>query len=82
MIIMLLALLLATLAFPCVLMPEQVWKAFNVGDDVLDCGMHDVNLVALSELYTVVIYVSRADLCCAPQGILFATLVLLFAWRN
>ncbi|KAI5124745.1 hypothetical protein M0805_005379 [Coniferiporia weirii] len=47
MVVMLLALFFALLALPCILMPEQAWKAFNVGDDGSDYGMHDINLVAL-----------------------------------
>lgn len=48
MVVMLLAFLLAVFALPCIVMPEQVWKAFNVGDDAHDGGWNDVNLVALS----------------------------------
>ncbi|KAH8118470.1 hypothetical protein DFH11DRAFT_674570 [Phellopilus nigrolimitatus] len=47
MVVMLLAFLLALLVLPCALMPEQVWGAFNVGDDTNDYGMHDMNLVAI-----------------------------------
>ena len=49
MVVMFLAFVFVLLALPCVLMPEQVWKAFNVGDDGSEYGVHDVNLVALSE---------------------------------
>ena len=48
--VMFMALLLALLALPCILMPEQVWKAFNVGDETMDYHLRDVNLVALSEV--------------------------------
>lgn len=50
MVVMLLVLVFILLVLPCVLMPEQVWKAFNVGDDGLDYSFHDINIVALSEL--------------------------------
>ena len=46
MVVMLLALLLATLAIPCILMPEQVWRSFNAGDDDASYALHDYNLVA------------------------------------
>ena len=48
MVVMLLAFLLAVLSIPCILMPDQVWKAFNVGDDTNEYGLNDINLVALS----------------------------------
>ncbi|THH12402.1 hypothetical protein EW145_g65 [Phellinidium pouzarii] len=47
MVVMLLALLLAFLALPCILLPEQIWNAFNVGDDANHYGLTDMNLVAL-----------------------------------
>ncbi|PAV21153.1 hypothetical protein PNOK_0378000 [Pyrrhoderma noxium] len=47
MVVMLLAFLLAVLSIPCILMPDQVWKAFNVGDDTNEYGLNDINLVAL-----------------------------------
>ena len=50
MLVMLLALIFILLVLPCVLMPEQVWKAFNVGDDGFDYNFHDINIVALREL--------------------------------
>ena len=46
MVVMLLALLLATLAIPCILIPDQLWKAFNAGDDAIDYALRDYNLVA------------------------------------
>lgn len=46
--VMFMAFLLALLALPCILMPEQVWRAFNVGDESNEYGLRDVNLVALS----------------------------------
>lgn len=48
MVIMLLAFLLAVFALPCIIMPEQVWKALNVGDEAYEGGWNDINLVALS----------------------------------
>ncbi|EJD01308.1 uncharacterized protein FOMMEDRAFT_158443 [Fomitiporia mediterranea MF3/22] len=47
MVVMFLAFLLALFLLPCILMPEQVWKAFNVGDDTNNFGLHKINLVAL-----------------------------------
>ena len=46
MVIMLLALLLATLAIPCILMPEQVWRSFNARDETVEYALRDYNLVA------------------------------------
>jgi len=47
MLVMLLAMLVALLAIPCVLAPEKIWKAFTDGDDGSDYGLQDVNLVSL-----------------------------------
>ena len=40
--------LVALLALPCIIVPETIYKTFNVGDDAIDYALHDVNLVALS----------------------------------
>ena len=48
MFVMFLAMLLAILALPCILVPEAVWKTFNAGDDSIDYALRDINLVVLS----------------------------------
>ena len=80
MVVMLLALLLATLAIPCILLPDQVWKAFNVGDDGPEYGMHDVNIVALRMYQAVQFAQHITDVCL--QETLFARVVHRYAWQS
>lgn len=82
MFVMLLAMLVALLAIPCVLAPEKIWKAFTDGDDGPDYTLHDVNLVSLRASLQFFLRLDHIVILVAIQETPFERLGPPSAWQN